>query len=81
MAVLGSSFASSFTAPWACEIDRISIQCPSSITATSVASSSQSGIPGAPRVTAALNTKATLIAREISVIMPGSWARNSRIAP
>jgi hypothetical protein len=54
-AVSGSSFASSCSAPWACMIERISIQWPSTMIVTSVASSSQSGIPGKPSVTAALN--------------------------
>ena len=43
---VGSSFASSASAPWACVIERISIQWPSSMIVTSVASSSQSGMPG-----------------------------------
>jgi hypothetical protein len=42
----GRSFASSSSAPCACEMERISIQWPSSMTVTSVESSSQSGIPG-----------------------------------
>jgi hypothetical protein len=45
-AVSGRSLASSFSAPCACEIERISIQWPRSMIVTSVASSSHSGIPG-----------------------------------
>src|SRR4029453_10326953 len=41
---------------------------------TSVASSSQSGVPAKPSVTAALNPNATQMASEMSVIMPGSRA-------
>jgi hypothetical protein len=48
---------------------------------TSVASSHQRASPGYPSVTARLKKNATLIAREISVIMPGSRSRSSRIAP
>ena len=44
VAVSGSSFASSFSAPCACVMERISIQWPSSMIVTSVASSHQSGI-------------------------------------
>ncbi len=80
-AVSGSSFASSFSAPCAWAIERISIQWPSSMTVTSVASSSQSGIPGYPSVTATLKTKATVMASEMSVIIPGSRLRSSRAAP
>ena len=39
-------FTSSFNAPYACAIERISIQWLRSMIVTSVASSSQSGIPG-----------------------------------
>ena len=38
----------------------------------SVASSHQRSMPGAPKVTARLNAKATVMASEISVIIPGS---------
>ena len=48
---------------------------------TSVASSSHSGIPGKPNVTATLNAKATEIASAMSVIMPGVRARSSLMAP
>jgi len=48
---------------------------------TSVVSSSHSGMPGNPNVTAALKTNATEIASAMSVIMPGSRSFSSRIAP
>lgn len=48
---------------------------------TSVESSSHSGIPGYPMVTARLKTKATPMASAMSVIIPGSRARTSRAAP
>lgn len=48
---------------------------------TSVASSSQSGIPGNPNVTAVLKTNATEIASAISVIIPGRRSRSSCTAP
>jgi hypothetical protein len=62
-------------------MDLISIQWPRSMTVTRVASSSQRGIPGYPAVTATLNPKATVMASAMSVIIPGSLARNSRKAP
>jgi hypothetical protein len=62
-------------------MDRISIQWPSSMIVTSVASSSQSGMLRKPRVTARLKAKATLIASAMSVIIPGRRARSSRTAP
>lgn len=46
-----------------------------------VASSHQKSMPSSPSVTAALYTKATMIAREMSVIIPGRFARNSLTAP
>ena len=49
--------------------------------AINVETSSHSGMPGNPSVTAALNTNATLIASEINVIIPGSRSRNSRSPP
>src|SRR5439155_24651268 len=70
-----------FNAPWAWEIDRISIQWPSTIIVTSVASSHQRSEPGKPIVTARLNTNATLIASEMSVIIPGNRPRISPMAP
>ena len=48
---------------------------------TSVASSHQRSTPGKPNVTARLNTKATLIASAISVIIPGRRSASSPIAP
>ena len=80
-AVAGSSFASSFRAPLACAMERISIQCPSSMIVTSVASSHHNAIARKPSVTARLNTKATVIASEISVIIPGRRSRSSPAAP
>jgi hypothetical protein len=62
-------------------MERISIQWPSSMMVTSVASSSQRGIPGNPNVTATLNTIATEMASAISVIIPGRRSRSSLIAP
>ena len=80
-AVLGSSRASSFNAPLAWKMDRISIQWPSSMMVTSVASSHQSDSPGYPSATARLKKKATLIAKEMSVIIPGRRSRSSRSPP
>ena len=48
---------------------------------TSVASSHQSGSPSQPSVTAMLYKNATVMAREISVIIPGSRAFSSPSAP
>ncbi len=79
-AVDGISFASSFSAPLAWEMDRISIQWPRSMMVTSVASSHHSGMPGKPSVTARLNRNATVMASEISVIIPGSLRRTSPMA-
>jgi hypothetical protein len=63
-------------------MERISIQWPSSMMVTSVASSHQSAVASTrPRSTATLNRKATAIAREISVIIPGSLSFSSRHAP
>lgn len=59
--MFGSSFAGSLSAPCAWVMDRTSIQWPSTMMVTSVASSSQSGMPRKPSVTAALNTKATVM--------------------
>src|SRR6478672_5660993 len=47
----------------------------------SVASSHHRSIPGTPRVTARLNANATVMASEISVIIPGSRSRISCTAP
>jgi hypothetical protein len=38
-------------------------------------------MPGKPNVTARLNTKATVIASAISVIMPGRRSASSPVAP
>jgi ubiquinone biosynthesis protein len=71
VALSGNSLASSLSAPWALEIERISIQWPSSMMVTSVASSHHKGEALKPSSTATLKTKATVIASEIKVIMPG----------
>ena len=47
-AVFGRQLRELPSAPCACEIERISSQCPSSMIVTSVASSSHSGMPGKP---------------------------------
>ena len=62
-------------------MERISIQWPSSMIVTSDDSSHQSGIPGAPKLTAALNTNATEMASEMSVIIPGLRSCSSCQAP
>ena len=62
-------------------MERISIQWPRSMMVTSDDSSHQSGIPGAPKLTATLNTKATEMASEISVIIPGNRSRSSWSPP
>jgi len=59
-------------------MERISIQCPSSMMVTSVASSHHSGIPSQPSATAALYPNATVIASAIRIIMPGSRSWISR---
>ena len=51
------------------------------MTVTSVASSHHKSDPGKPSVTARLNTNATLIASEMSVIIPGNRSRISLTAP
>src|SRR2546423_9289459 len=48
---------------------------------TNVASSSQSGIPANPNVTATLKTNATEIASAIRVIIPGDRSRISLMPP
>ena len=48
---------------------------------TNVASSHHRSEPGKPNVTARLNPNATVIASEMSVIMPGKRSRSSVIAP
>ena len=69
------------SAPSACETERISIQRPKSMIVTSDESSHHSGIASKPSVTATLNTKATVIAREMSVIIPGVLSAISPHAP
>ena len=71
VALSGKSLASSFSAPWALEIERISIQWPSSIIVTRVANSHQRGEASNPSSTATLKTNATVMASEIRVIIPG----------
>ena len=77
----GSSSASALSAPRACMIERISIQWPRLMTVTSVASSHQTSISKKPRVAAQEVTKATTIARLMSVIIPGWRSRISVRAP
>src|SRR4051794_9542705 len=48
---------------------------------TSVASSHHRSEPGNPKVTARLNPNATMIASEMSVIIPGRRSRSSATAP
>jgi hypothetical protein len=79
VAVSGSSFASSWSAPWAWEMERISIQCPSSMMVTRVASSHQSASASiSPSCTTQEKTKATVMAREMRVIIPGNRSFSSR---
>ena len=56
-AVSGSSLASSLSAPCACEMDRISIQWPSTMIVTRVASSHHRSEPGNPNVTVMLHCR------------------------
>jgi hypothetical protein len=82
VAVSGSSLASSWRAPWAWEMERISIQCPSSMMVTRVASSHQSASAWmSSSCTTQEKTKATVMAREMRVIIPGSRSFSSRAAP
>jgi hypothetical protein len=53
-AMSGRSFANSLSAPWACPMERISIQCPRTMIVTRVASSHHRGCPPQPKVTARL---------------------------
>ncbi len=71
VALSGKSLANSLSAPLALEIERISIQWPSNMMVTSVASSHHNGEASKPSSTATLKTKATVIASEMSVIIPG----------
>ena len=80
-AVSGNRAASALRAPWAWAIERISSQWPSSMMVISVASSHQISTENSPRDPATLVMKATLIASEISVIMPGCLSRSSSRPP
>jgi hypothetical protein len=63
-------------------IERISIQWPSSMMVTSVANSHHSGSASSrSSSTTHEKPKATTMASEMSVIMPGSFARTSPAAP
>ena len=70
-AVSGRSSASAASAPCAWAIERISSQWPRSMIVMRVASSHQISTSNRPSVPAQLVTKATTIASEIRVIMPG----------
>ena len=70
-AVSGSRAASVFSAPRAWEMARISSQWPSTMIVISDASSHQTSISKRPNVAASEVPKATMIARLMSVIMPG----------
>ncbi len=72
------SSSSALEAPWT---DRISIQCPSSITSTSVASSHQNASAGKPSATARLKPQAVVIASAISVIIAGRRSASSEATP
>jgi hypothetical protein len=67
----GSRAASASSAPRAWAIERISSQCPRSMIVISVASSHQTSTSNSPSVAAQLAAKATLMARLMSVIIPG----------
>jgi hypothetical protein len=70
------------SAPLAWSMERISIQWPSSMIVTSVASSHQSATASMrPASTTIENPKATEIASAISVIIPGRRSRSSDHAP
>jgi len=77
----GSSSASAASAPRACPIAFISCQCPSSMIAISVASSHHSSMPTRSTSEATLATNATVIASEISSIIPGRRCRSSSRPP
>jgi len=71
------SLASSFRAPAACRTERISIQCPSSVTSTSVTSSQKNGVvPGRNRLKSEY-PNATVMASDTSIIVPGSRFESS----
>jgi hypothetical protein len=77
----GSSAASADRAPWAWPIAFISCQWPSSITVTRAASSHQKSRSHSPRLVASEAAYATVIAIEISSIIPGARSRISPRAP
>jgi hypothetical protein len=80
-AVSGSSSASADRAPRAWAIERISSQWPRSMIVMSVASSHQISTSKNPSVLAQLVAKATTMASEMSVIIPGCRSRSSAAAP
>ena len=80
-AASGSSWASAESAPCACMIERISIQCPRLMTVMRVESSHQTSTSKMPSVAAHDAAKATTIASEMSVIIPGCRFRSSSRAP
>lgn len=77
----GSSSASAFSAPCACPSAFISCQCPSNMITTSAESSHQNSRSTSPSADAALARKATVIASEMSSIIPGARRRSSDQAP
>jgi hypothetical protein len=77
----GSSWASADSAPWACMIERISIQWPRLMTVIRVDSSHHTSTSKTPSVAAQEAANATTMAREMRVIMPGCLARSSSRAP
>ena len=80
-AVSGSKAARAERAPWAWAIERISSQWPSSMMVMRVASSHQISTSNRPSVPAQDVTKATTIASEIRVIIPGWRSASSPWAP
>ena len=80
-AVSGRSSARAASAPRAWAIERISSQWPSSMIVISVASSHQISTSKRPSVPAQEVTKATMIASEMSVIIPGWRSGSSPWAP
>jgi hypothetical protein len=77
----GSRAASAAKAPWACPIAFISCQCPSNMMVTSAASSHQKSRSNRPAAVASDAAYATVMAIEISNIMPGARSRTSRTPP
>ena len=80
-ALSGRSSESAARAPWACMIERISIQWPRLMTVMSVASSHHTSTLKSPSVAAHDATKATRIARLMRVIIPGCQLASSSRAP